>query len=275
MENPIYLLVDNGSLQPDSVISLHQIAIRLSNTCSTEIIPVSLLHSNKIPASHLNGFKAQTIVGFLKSEKGQNAQSLVIIPFFIGPSRGITNWLKDKLEEWKNNKVGRSFKILECLYSMGDSRLAEALHVETKKVIMEYRINKPNVVLVDHGTPVAEVNEVREQVGIQFFKLLKGSCSECLTSSMERREGAEYDFNEPLIENVLHEWGTLGITEVVVSFLFLLPGRHAGKGGDLDRIFDSARKEFPNMNIRATKPIGSSEFILKILCDRIEKFKKV
>ena len=92
---------------------------------------------------------------------------------------------------------------------------------------------------------------------------------------MERREGVEYDFNEPLIENVLHEWGTLGITEVVVSFLFLLPGRHAGKGGDLDRIFDSARKEFPNMNIRATKPIGSSEFILKILCDRIEKFKKV
>ena len=48
-------------------------------------------------------------------------------------------------------------------------------------------------------------------------------------SSMERREGTEYDFNEPLLENLL---GSEGFEkDVVLSMLFISPGRHAGPGG--------------------------------------------
>ena len=52
-------------------------------------------------------------------------------------------------------------------------------------------------------------------------------------------------------------------------FLFLLL-EITGKGGD-DRIFDSARENFQTWTLNFK---SSSEFILKILCDRIEKFKK-
>ena len=51
---------------------------------------------------------------------------------------------------------------------------------------------------------------------------------------MERRPDPQYDFNDPLPENLLQKWMNEGIREVVVSG-FLLPGRHAGRG-DLARI---------------------------------------
>jgi hypothetical protein len=49
---------------------------------------------------------------------------------------------------------------------------------------------------------------------------------------MERREGAEYDFNEPLLEDALQQ----AKGEAVILMLFLLPGRHAGGDGDVATI---------------------------------------
>jgi hypothetical protein len=49
---------------------------------------------------------------------------------------------------------------------------------------------------------------------------------------MERREGAEYDFNEPLLEHALQN----AKGEAVILMLFLLPGRHAGGDGDVATI---------------------------------------
>jgi hypothetical protein len=49
---------------------------------------------------------------------------------------------------------------------------------------------------------------------------------------MERREGAEYDFNEPLLEHALQQ----AKGEAVILMLFLLPGRHAGPDGDVATI---------------------------------------
>ena len=98
--------------------------------------------------------------------------------------------------------------------------------------------------MVDHGTPVFEVNQVREKVGIElnsFF--LKRDCT-FSTCSMERREGDEFAFNDPLLEQVLAKWGRLGVEQVVLAMFFLLPGRHAGKNGDLVEICNDAEKNF-------------------------------
>ena len=51
-----------------------------------------------------------------------------------------------------------------------------------------------------------------------------------IASSMERRSGAEYDFNEPLLESVLER---PELDSVIVSLLFFSEGRHAGPDGDI------------------------------------------
>ena len=62
---------------------------------------------------------------------------------------------------------------------------------------------------------------------------------------MERREGEEYAFNEPLLENLL---GSEGFRrDVVLSMLFISPGRHAGPGGDIAQICEEAEKTHPGL----------------------------
>jgi len=272
MNSPICLLVDNGSLQADSILSLRKVANRLSSELSLEVIPVGLLHSNKIKPSELDGVNAYTIETFLNSKIGKQSKNLLIIPFFFGPSRGITDFLQRKLLSWETGSKERSFEILQCLHKKGDLTLAKALFDETIKIIKEKGFSKPHVVMVDHGTPVSEVNDVREEVGRQLAKLLSDSISGFSTSSMERRAGKEYDFNEPLVENVLHGWGMDNVKQVVVPLLFLLPGRHAGKGGDLHNIFDKTRKEFDDIKIYPTNPLGLSEGVYKILKIRADEY---
>jgi sirohydrochlorin ferrochelatase len=57
---------------------------------------------------------------------------------------------------------------------------------------------------------------------------------------MERREGPEYDFNEPLLENVFDMPG-LRTGDVIVVPLFLSAGRHAGDNGDIADILQDVR----------------------------------
>ena len=274
MNSPICLLVDNGSLRADSILSLRKVANRLSSELSLEVIPVGLLHSNKINPSELDGVNAHTIETFLSSEVGKQSRNLLIIPFFFGPSRGITDFLQRKLLNWEACSTERSFKILPCLHKKGDLTLAKALFDETIKIIKEKSFSQPHVVMVDHGSPVSEVNDVREEVGRQLAKLLTDLISGFSTSSMERRAGKEYDFNEPLVENVLHGWGGNNVKQVVVPLLFLLPGRHAGEGGDLHNIFDKTRKEFDGIKIYPTNPLGLSEGVYKILKSRADEYFK-
>ncbi|MEY4402771.1 MAG: hypothetical protein RIR91_806, partial [Verrucomicrobiota bacterium] len=53
-----------------------------------------------------------------------------------------------------------------------------------------------------------------------------------IACSMERREGPEYAFNEPLLETALNRC----TSNVTILMLFVLPGRHAGPGGDVETI---------------------------------------
>ena len=84
----------------------------------------------------------------------------------------------------------------------------------------------------------------------------------------ERREGAEYDFNDPLLESLLSEVAENGCREVVLAQLFLSPGRHAGKGGDLDEICSGFKGEL----IR-TPLLGNHPEIISILERRIRSFQ--
>ena len=272
MKTPICLLVDNGSLRPEAVLNLRNIAQQLESECSHDVIPLGLLHSNKIDKSMLNGVSGETIGTFLSSKKGQKESNLLILPFFLGPSLGVTDFLVKKLEIWKKEKSGRSFEVLSCIHSYEDTKLANALSSETSRVIKENDLDCPHIAVVDHGTPIIEVNRVREDVGRSLEKMIGAKASGFTTCSMERRKGAEYNFNEPLIEAVLDDWGNAGVREVVVSLLFLLAGRHAGKGGDLENIFEKAKSKFPGMRITSTQPLGGNSIIYELLKDKLLQF---
>ena len=269
MNLPICLLVDNGSLRPEAVLAMRRVAQKLSSASSFVVRAVSLLHSDKISPSKLNHEDGATIETFLASEQGRNEKKLLVLPFFLGPSRGITEWLREKLQDWEQKKSGRSFKILDTLYLGNEKILAKALDQQIEQVRLENKLPNPHVAMVDHGTPVIEVNQVRERVGMELNTLfLKGDFT-FSTCSMERREGDEFAFNDPLLEQVLAKWGRLGVEQVVLAMFFLLPGRHAGENGDLVEICKDAEKKFPQMKIFQTLPLGEENIIFEILMGRL------
>jgi hypothetical protein len=88
------------------------------------------------------------------------------------------------------------------------------------------------VLLCDHGSPIPEVTACRNALAASLRQELGLKPEELIACSMERREGAEYDFNEPLLEHALQD----AKGDAVILMLFLLPGRHAGPDGDVATI---------------------------------------
>jgi sirohydrochlorin ferrochelatase len=270
LENPIYLLADNGSLEAQASLSLRKSAHIAGLLSGVELHPVSLLHSSKIAPSLLGGIKAETMEDFLAGPIAQSVQELRVLPFFFGPSRAVTEWLPEKLNQWQNGGDGRSFRILDCLHQSGDTRLAGALEDLCLKAIKQNELKKPFLALVDHGTPVLDVHRVREEVGKELKEKLADRISGFSTCSMERKDGEEYDFNEPLLENLLTEKKG-EFEEMLVAQLFLSPGRHAGYGGDLERICSSFTDTSSSRRLIRTDLLGTHPLVLEILMDRVDR----
>ena len=270
LDNPIYLLADNGSFEARSIMNLRRATQLTAESARVKVLPVSLLHSSKVDPSLLDGIKAETMADFLTGPIGQSVDDLRILPFFFGPSRALTEWLPEKLEQWQSERDDRNFHILDCLHQSGDSRLAVALEDLCHQAIEKNKLKKPFLALVDHGTPVFDVHRVREEVGEELKERMADHVSGFSTCSMERRAGGEYDFNEPLLENLLDE-KIEGFEEMLVAQLFLSPGRHAGVGGDLDRICSSFANSSPSHRLVRTDLLGTHPSVLEILLERIER----
>ena len=218
----------------------------------------------------LDGIKAQTMEDFLAGPIGQSTDDLRILPFFFGPSLALTEWLPEKLGQWQSERGGRSFRILDCLHQAGDVRLAVALEDLCLQAIKQNDLKKPFLALVGHGTPVFDVHRVREEVGENLKERMKDRISGFSTCSMERRDGEEYDFNEPLLENLLAEKKE-EFEEMLVAQLFLSPGRHAGEGGDLDRICRAFTGSSPSHRLIRSDLLGTHPLVIEILLERIER----
>jgi sirohydrochlorin ferrochelatase len=104
-------------------------------------------------------------------------------------------------------------------------------------------------------------------VGEQMKQLMGAEIGPFSTCAMEKRPDPQYDFNNPLLEDLLEQWMEAGVQEVVLSPFFLLPGRHAGTGGDLDQICQPFLDQ--GMKIGRTENLGSHPLVQEILLDRI------
>lgn len=261
-------LVDNGSLRPQATHSLRRVAARLSEACGEPVQAASLLHSYKIPAEELGGEPAITLGPAAERAASRGAKEIVVIPFFFGPSRALTDYLPRRLGEMQARFPGVGVTVAPPLVDEQapvDLRLARILADHVRDCAPA---DAPfNVVLVDHGSPAPEVTAVRNRLAGQLSVLLAGEATGVMPASMERRDGEEYRFNEPLLEHALESEALVG-SDVVLALLFLSPGRHAGEGGDIDNICAAAKRR-PGRRIVSTALVGEHPDIVAILASRV------
>ncbi|MEO0797025.1 MAG: CbiX/SirB N-terminal domain-containing protein [Verrucomicrobiota bacterium] len=267
-------LVDNGSLRADSTLALRRVAKSLGARLESEIVPVSLLHSSKVPPEKLGGTPAETFIPAVKRRLHAGAMAFRVLPFFFGPSRAFTEYMPERIDalkaqnpDWASLDIPIADPLCDIAQQPEDDRIARALVERVDMTIARHGLNRPSVVMVDHGSPAPEVSKVRNHVGGQLERLLGERCREFSVASMERREGSEYDFNEPLLETVLRQDGFSG-GPVVVALLFLSAGRHAGDNGDIAEICADAEKDYPQLKTFRTEPLGEHPLITDILVDR-------
>ncbi len=217
------LLADNGSLQPAATLGLRTLADNLSRILGHPVTPVSVLHSDKIDPALLNGTPAQTFEPFARQRHAEGIRELDLLPLFIGPSLALTEFLPERAQA-----VGVQLNMFPTLWSPGnEDALVELLHDHLKST--GWTPGSGTVLLCDHGSPIREVTAAREDLAARLRQKLHLSSDELRGCAMERRAGPEYAFNEPMLADAIA--GAQG--KVVILMLFILPGRHAGPGGDV------------------------------------------
>lgn len=268
-----YFLVDNGSLRPESTLRLRAIARALSERVGKHFEAVSLLHSHKVSADALEGEAARILFPTIKQYFKNGCSDFFVLPLFFGPSRAMTEYVPEQVMALQKTHPELRVEVGPCLVDVEDSSddaMAALLKKHVDAVIKTQALEQPKLVLVDHGTPAPAVNAVRNFLGEQLRVMTSEQVSAFSVASMERREGAEYDFNEPLLEKVLAR-PTFSSGDVVVSMLFLNPGRHAGPGGDIAQICEEARANHPDLRIHMTALVGEAEELVEILAARFAR----
>jgi sirohydrochlorin ferrochelatase len=156
----------------------------------------------------------------------------------------------------------------------GEPRLVRILHDQLVKVLDREAPAKARVVLVDHGSPIPEVTAVRAWLAGALRGEL-GADTPLFEAVMERRAGSEYDFNGPLLEEVLERLAAEQPgAPIVLSMLFLSPGRHAGSGGDIEQICETVRQRHRGLRIRVTPLVAEHPVLVDILADRLAEASK-
>lgn len=262
------ILMDNGSLEPASTLALRELSARLSVRLARPVAPVSLLHSSKIPADALGGVPADTLETFLKNLPEADAGDVSIVPLFFGPSLALCDYLPARLASLGRRRPGLSVSVAPCLCGdlQGEEAVADMLARAVRERLAQIGGPAP-VVLVDHGSPAAAVTAVRDRLAMALRRRLGDAATGVLAASMERREGDEYAFNEPLLADALRMPG-FDSGDVIVALQFLFPGRHAGPSGDIDQICAAAGAASPALRCHMTRTLGGDDALLELLAHR-------
>lgn len=269
MTAPVVFLIDNGSLRPEATLWLRCLAEALASRTGLPVEAVSLLHSHKVPADNLGGQPATVVKRRLRECIGAGQRDFICLPLFLGPSLAISEYLPEVIEALRGDCSDLRVRIAPALCGADpdapDPRLAQMLAAQVRAL-------KPDrgtkVALVDHGTPIRAVNRVRNAVARQLAEELGRQVAAVGACSMERREGEAYAFNEPLL-------GSLGGLRdfrggrLILAMFFLLPGRHAGAGGDVAEIAEGLVGEGAFDRIEATPLLGEHPGLLDILEARL------
>lgn len=267
-DRPTVLLVDNGSLQPAATLNLRRLAKALGDRVGRSVEPVSLLHSSTVDPALLGGVPAEILEPAIRRRHGQGARDFVIVPLFFGPSAALTAYIPERIQAMSASLAELEVRVAPPLVDPAmpdDTRLAAILAEQVCTTIATHGLERPAVILVDHGSPQPAVAAVRDQIGRQLAEVLDREVSSVVASSMERRDGAAYDFNEPLLARALERVSS----DVVVAPLFFSPGRHAGPGGDIEEICRAAETTRSGLRAFLAPLVGEHPALVEILAQRL------
>ena len=261
MAAPLTLLLDNGSLAPAATLRLRELAATLATRVGAPVAPVSLLHSSGVPAAELGGVPAEIFEPAVERRAREGARDFLVLPLFFGPSRALTDYLPERIAALRAKFPELRVRVAPELFAPDDRRLVRILadHVRATG-------DASRVALVDHGSPVPVVTAVREALAEQLRAEL-GAGAVVAGCCMERRPGADYDFNGPLLADLLASDGWRDAS-VTVAMQFLLPGRHAGPSGDVAEICRYAEAQHARLRTRLTPLVAEHPLLGEILADR-------
>lgn len=267
---PVILLTDNGSTRASATLKLRELADELGSQTGFTIHPVSLQHADRIPGEKLNNIPAQVFAEFMEQQLIKGNKDFILLPIFFGKSKALTKFIPDTLGSLKNKYGEFQLKIADVIYPLpkGENLLCEIIHDHITGTAEKESLALNNVVLVDHGSPIPQVTDVRKHIAQSVQEGFPAECN-LEQAVMERREGPEYDFNGDLLENWLKKKAQSGETNVLVILLFFLAGRHAGKGGDIVEICESVMQEYPALKITISPLISEHPKFLSILQSRL------
>ena len=252
------LLLDNGSRRPASTLELRRLAARLTACRGEPVLPVSLQHADAVPPEQLNDRLLDA-----------STDELIILPLFFGPSQGLAQLLPTTSERLAI-RVAREL----CPLPQGEPRLVDILKDQVRRTATECGQTAARVVLVDHGSPTPGVSAVRHWLAESLAARL-GPGVALEQAAMERRPGSDYDFNGPLLEDLLRRLASADSrTPITLAMLFLSPGRHAGPGGDIDRIRASVTADHPGLQIHTSPLVGSHPALVDILLARLAEAER-
>jgi sirohydrochlorin ferrochelatase len=266
-------LFDNGSLRAASTLSLRRTAAAVSERLGSPVKAVSLLHSSGVDAEALGGEPAELLEpALLKWLADRPDGEAILLPLFFGPSGALTEYVPERLNSIRAKYPKARIALAHWLVDMStpDTRIAEALADSARRCIGENGLERPKVLLVDHGSPQPTVAAVRDYLGSQVSELLKGEVELVGTASMERRPGPEYAFNDPLLSVALTQ-KPFDSGDVVVLMQFLSPGRHAGPSGDIAEICGEASRGRTELRTHLSEPIGNDPRVVAVLIQRYEE----
>jgi len=263
MPGLLTILMDNGSLEPAATLGLRKLAAKLAERIGRRVEPISLLHSSGVPAEKLGGTPAEILEPALDRRLTAGQNEFLIVPLFFGPSGALTDYLPGRLAHLRINHPVLNVKLAAPLFEPGDDRLARILADQVRAA----GSTAQRVALVDHGSPARAVTALRNELAKQLGALL-GPDFSVAASSMERREGAAYDFCAPLLAGLLRQPGW-NSEDVTVAMQFLLPGRHAGPAGDVATICRAAETASGGaLRTTMTGLVGEHPLLVDILADR-------
>lgn len=266
----VCFLFDNGSFRPDATRYLRRLAGRVEARVGATVRAVSLLHSTRIAAEELDGVPAELLEPAVDGWLRENPEGrAVLLPLFFGPSGALTDYVPERMASLRARHPGGRLVLAEPLV-LADEKPAELVEIfadKARSAAAGRGWARPKVVLCDHGTPQRAVTAVRDRLGAMLAERLREEADMVAVASMERREGDEFAFNEPLLATRLAT-PPFDAGEVVVLLQFLSPGRHAGPGGDIAEICAAAEAARPGLRTEMSAPIADDPRLVEVLARR-------
>jgi sirohydrochlorin ferrochelatase len=247
-------LIDNGSLEPASHRGLRAAAAAVGEAAGARVEAVSWRHSDWISPSALDGHCAWTLAPWVRAAVAAGEREFVLVPFFISPQGAVAALLQADLDRLAQSSGGFDYALAQGLSA--DVTLPAIVAERVREASGSLGLFRPAVAVVDHGGPSPESARVRNRVADGARVLLGRAIGPLIAVSMESPDGPEFDFNRPLLADVLAEPG-FNSGDVLIAPLFLSPGRHAGPEGDLCRIAGAAQERSPGLRCHFTGLVGT------------------